>query len=63
MAKALLQTNTGTVEVTGIEANATKTITVQQADWSKLIAGKIAGTGAATSILKIDVQGTAEGKN
>ena len=57
-----IKANTGTVEVADIAANATKTITVQQADWSKLITGKIAGTGEASSILNIDVQGTAGGK-
>ena len=56
--------NAGVVEVTGIEANATKTITVQQGDWANLIKGKISGSGtnADSSVLKIDVQGTSKGK-
>ena len=56
--------NAGIVEVTGIAKNATKTITVQQGDWANLIKGKISATGAeeASSVLKIDIQGTAEGK-
>ena len=56
--------NAGVVEVTGIEANATKTITVQQGDWANLIKGKLNATGASadTSVLQLNVEGTAAQK-
>ncbi|WP_169726163.1 beta strand repeat-containing protein, partial [Anaerobiospirillum succiniciproducens] len=61
---SIAKDNAGIVEVTGIAENATKTITVQQGDWANLIKGKISGSGtnADSSVLKIDVQSTTDGK-
>lgn len=56
--------NAGIVEVKDIAANATKTITVQQGDWANLIKGKlnVIGTSADTSVLQVNVEGTAAQK-
>ena len=56
--------NAGIVEVKDIAANATKTITVQQGDWANLIKGKLNATGASadTSVLQVNVEGTAAQK-